>query len=112
MEKFLTPALRAATLATILAAILASTTTHAAGTNTPGLDQRQENQERRIEQGVESGALNANEATRLEAQQNRVQRAEDRAKADGVVTRRERAALRHRQDHTSGTIARKKHNAR
>ncbi len=108
MEKFLTPALRAA----ILAAILASTTTHAAGTNTPVLDQRQENQERRIEQGVESGALNANEAARLEAQQNRVQRAEDRAKADGVVTRRERAVLHHRQDHTSGNIARKKHNAR
>lgn len=108
MEKFLTPALRAATLA----AILASATTHAAGTNTPVLDERQENQERRIEQGIESGALNANEAARLEAQQNRVQRAEDRAKADGVVTRRERAVLHHRQDHTSGAIARKKHNAR
>lgn len=108
MEKFLTPALRAAALA----AVFAGTTAHAAGTNTPVLDQRQENQERRIEQGVESGALNANEAARLEAQQNRVQRAEDRAKADGVVTGKERAALHHRQDHTSGAIARKKHNAR
>ena len=85
---------------------------HAAGTNTPGLDQRRENQERRIEQGVEASALNANEAARLEGQQNLVQRAEDRAKADGVVTGKERAALHHRQDHTSRTIARKKHNAR
>ena len=108
MEKVLISALRAATLA----AVLASTTAHAAGTNTPVLDQRQENQERRIEQGVESGALNANEAARLEAQQNRVQRAEDRAKADGVVTGKERAALHHRQDHASGNIARKKHNNR
>jgi hypothetical protein len=104
MKKLLIPAL--------LAAALAATMAQAAGTNTPGLDQRQENQDRRIEQGVESGALNANEAARLEGQQNRVQRAEDRAKADGVVTRKERAALHHRQDHTSRTIHRKKHNAR
>lgn len=108
MEKVLLSALRAATLA----AVIASTTAHADGTNTPGLDQRQEIQERRIEQGVESGALNANEAARLEGQQNRVQRAEDRAKADGVVTGKERAVLHHRQDHASGNIGRKKHNSR
>ncbi|MBK8134006.1 MAG: hypothetical protein IPK48_15400 [Gammaproteobacteria bacterium] len=51
MEKILLSALRAP------AAVLAGTTAHADGTNTPVLDQRQENQERRIEQGVESGAL-------------------------------------------------------
>jgi Ni/Co efflux regulator RcnB len=104
MKKLLIPALLAATFAATMA--------HADGANTPGLDQRQENQQRRIDQGVESGALNANEAARLEGQQNRVQRAEDRAKSDGVVTGKERAALHHRQDHTSRTIARKKHNAR
>lgn len=53
MKKILLSALRAATLA----AVLAGTTAHADGTNTAVLDQRQENQERRIEQGVESGAL-------------------------------------------------------
>jgi Ni/Co efflux regulator RcnB len=104
MKKLLIPALLAATFAATMA--------HADGANTPGLDQRQENQQHRIDQGVESGALNANEAARLEGQQNRVQRAEDRAKSDGVVTGKERAALHHRQDHTSRTIARKKHNAR
>lgn len=108
MTRLLIPALFAAALAATFAATMA----HAAGTNTPGLDQRRENQERRIEQGVEASALNANEAARLEGQQNLVQRAEDRAKADGVVTGKERAALHHRQDHTSRTIARKKHNAR
>ncbi|MFZ2207990.1 MAG: hypothetical protein WAV22_04920 [Porticoccaceae bacterium] len=108
MKKILISALRAATLA----AVLAGTTAHAEGTNTPVLDQRQANQEHRIEQGVESSALNANEAARLEGQQNRVQRAEDRAKADGVVTGKERAVLHHRQDHTSRAIARKKHNNR
>lgn len=105
MEKLLIPALFAATLAMAGAA-------HAAGTATPGIDQRQENQERRIEQGEASGALNPREAAHLEAQQNRIDRAEDRAKADGVVTRRERAVLHERQDHASHAIARKKHNDR
>lgn len=100
------------TLLLSFAAAIAAIPARAAGTNTPVLDQRQENQEHRIEQGVESGALNPGEAARLEAQQNGVQRAEGRAKADGVVTGKERAVLHHRQDRASGTIARKKHNAR
>jgi hypothetical protein len=107
MEKLLIPALLLS-----VAATFAATPAHAEGTNTPALDQRQENQARRIEQGIESGALNANEAARLEGQQNRVQRAEDRAKADGVVTGKEHAALHHRQGHASGNIGRKKHNSR
>lgn len=104
MNKLLIPALLAATLVT--------GTAHAAGTATPVIDQRQENQERRIEQGEASGALNPREAAHLEAQQNHIERAEDRAKADGVVTRRERAELHERQDHASHAIARKKHNDR
>lgn len=79
---------------------------------TPRFDQRQENQQQRIDQGVESGALNQREAARLDAQQDRLQRGEDRAKADGVVTGRERARLHHRQDHASGNVYRKKHNRR
>ena len=105
MEKLLIPALLAAMLVTTGAA-------HAAGTATPAIDQRQENQEHRIEQGEASGALNPKEAAHLEAQQNRIENAEDRAKADGVVTRRERAVLHERQDHASHAIARRKHNDR
>lgn len=79
---------------------------------TPRFDQRQENQQQRIDQGAESGTLTEREATRLDAQQNRLQRAEDRAKADGVMTRGERAALRHRQNHASQSVYRTKHNRR
>ncbi len=79
---------------------------------TPRFDQRQENQQQRIDRGVASGALTEGEAARLDAQQDRLQRAEDRTKADGTVTRRERAALHHRQDHASANIHRKKHNRR
>lgn len=79
---------------------------------TPRFDQRQENQQRRIDQGIASGALNEREAERLATQQEHLQRAEDRAKSDGVVTRGERAVLHHRQDRASGNIYRKKHNRR
>ncbi|HEX4881395.1 MAG TPA: hypothetical protein VFV18_03530 [Porticoccaceae bacterium] len=79
---------------------------------TPRFDQRQENQQQRIDQGATSGALTEREAVRLDAQQEHLQRAEDRAKSDGVVTRKERAVLHHRQDHASGNIYRKKHNRR
>jgi len=77
--------------------------------NTPGVDQRQANQERRIDQGVASGSLTQREANRLERGQNRVDNMENRAKADGVVTRQERARIHHAQDVQSNRIAQQKH---
>lgn len=76
---------------------------------TPGIDQRQTNQERRIDQGIASGQLNQREANRLEREQNRINRMEDRAKADGVVTNKERARIQHEQNQASRHIAREKH---
>ena len=93
-----------------LAALIAAVGSSAfAQASTPGVDQRQANQERRIEQGVNSGALTTREANRLEAGQARVDRIENRAKSDGVVTRRERARLHQAQDVQSTRIARQKH---
>lgn len=83
-----------------------------AGMETPRIDQRQENQERRIEQGVNSGALTEREANRLEHQQMRIEHQEEAAKADGVVTPGERARLTHQQNKANRNIARKKHNLR
>jgi hypothetical protein len=80
-----------------------------AQTATPNIDQRQANQEKRIEQGVKSGELNKREAARLERGQARVQKMEDKAKADGVVTKKERAALEHAENKQSRHIAREKH---
>lgn len=77
--------------------------------NTPGIDQRQSNQERRIDQGVASGSLTQREANRLERGQQRVDNMENRAKADGVVTRQERARMQHAQNVQSDRIARQKH---
>ncbi len=81
----------------------------AAQTSTPRVDQRQANQEARIQQGVQSGALTGKEAAKLEKGQDKVQAKETKAKADGKVTARERARLAKAQDKQSRKIARQKH---
>lgn len=80
-----------------------------AQTATPKVDQRQDNQERRIEQGEKSGQLTPREAARLEKRQDRVERVEERAQADGKVTAKERAHLDNMQDRASRDIRREKH---
>ncbi|MDP3539259.1 MAG: hypothetical protein Q8S26_11225 [Azonexus sp.] len=77
--------------------------------NTPRVDQRQANQEQRIDQGVASGRLTQREANRLEHGQQRVDNMENRAKSDGVVTRHERSRLHQVQDTQSRHIYNQKH---
>lgn len=76
---------------------------------TPRIDQREVNQEKRIQQGVKSGELTPRETTRLQAEQGRIQKAETMAKADGKVTPKERERIEHMQNHASRDIAREKH---
>ena len=97
---------------TILAAAVISAFTLPAlaqTTSTPRIDQRQANQERRIEQGVKSGQLTTKEAARLEKGQARVQKMENKATADGVVTAKERRKIEHAQNQQSRKIYREKH---
>ena len=83
-----------------------------AQTSTPQIDQRQDRQERRIEQGVRSGELTPRETARLERGQARIRQMERQALADGRISRRERAAIDREQDKHNQLIARLKHNAR
>jgi opacity protein-like surface antigen len=76
---------------------------------TPVIDQRQANQEQRIDQGIASGQLNEREANRLNKQQDHINNMEDKAKSDGVVTKKERARINRAQDRASRNIAREKH---
>jgi tellurite resistance protein len=78
---------------------------------TPRVDQRQANQEKRIEQGIASGQLNAKETHRLDQQQARVAAAESQAKADGKVTKAERKKMHRMQDRASKNIHAQKHDA-
>ena len=82
-----------------------------AQTPTPGINDRQENQKARIEQGVRSGQLTHREAARLRAEQRRIRAEKRLAKADGVVTPAERAQIRRDQRRASRHIYRQKHDA-
>ena len=97
-------------LAAALVALIALPTLVSAQT-TPRIDQRQANQEQRIDQGVSSGQLNKREARRLEKGQTRVNRMENRAKADGTVTNQERRRITKAQNVQSKRIYRQKHDA-
>ena len=79
---------------------------------TPKIDQRQVNQEKRIQQGVASGAVTPKEASMLEKEQNKIQSAKVAAKADGKVTKAERRKLHRAQNRASAHIKRHKHNRR
>ncbi len=76
---------------------------------TPGIDQRQTNQEQRIDKGIESGQLTEREANRLNKQQEHINKMEDKAKSDGVVTNKERAKINAAQNRASRHIAKEKH---
>lgn len=76
---------------------------------TPGIDKRQEMQQKRIDQGVKSGELNKREAARLQRRQDRIENMEQKAKADGTVTKKERARIHHAQNQESQRIHRQKH---
>ena len=78
---------------------------------TPGIDKRQANQEQRIDQGVASGQLTKRETRRLEREQTAINKAEDKAKADGTVTAQERKKIHVMQDRASKDIHHQKHDA-
>ena len=71
---------------------------------TPAIDQRQANQQARIDNGKATGTLSKREAARMQAGQNKVARMEAAAKADGKVTRAERAAITKEQNKQSRRI--------
>jgi hypothetical protein len=78
------------------------------------VDDRMENQQRRIGEGVENGSLTPHETAHVERQeahlQNRV--AAERAANGGHLTAAERQQVNHRQNQLSHEIYNKKHNAR
>jgi hypothetical protein len=79
----------------------------------PGpINQRRENQQDRIAQGVRSARLNARETAHIERREASIGREEHRMRAadGGRLTHGDRIALNHRLNRTSRTIYRDKHN--
>ena len=73
---------------------------------------RQVKQESRIHQGVKSGEVTKKESKVLHAQQANIQHTKKAARADGVVTPKEKAVITHKQNKASKNIQRAKNNDR
>lgn len=74
------------------------------------VNKRQVVQGKKINQGVKSGELTKKEAVQLKAQQRNINQTKKAAKADGVVTPKEKAIIKHKQNKAAKNIAKKKHN--
>ncbi|MEQ1583187.1 MAG: hypothetical protein ABL875_03870 [Candidatus Nitrotoga sp.] len=85
-----------------------ATSSHAV--ETPKIDNREAKQEQRIDQGIRSGALTPKEEAKLDAGQAKVARMEEKAKADGSVTKHERMRIKHEQNVQDKRIHNMKHN--
>ena len=94
------------TIAVVAACI--TTFTVSAQTQTPVADQRQANQANRIAKGQATGQLSKREAARLKTGQAKVSGMKAVAKADGKVTRAERAAIQKEQNKQSRRITKQK----
>jgi len=109
--KIIKHTLLAATLAALSATAFAQAPAAVGVGATPGVDRREANQDKRIEQGKASGELSPRELRRLNREQKVIDRAETNAKADGTVTVAERKKLHRMQNHASRDIKRQKHDA-
>jgi hypothetical protein len=99
-------------LAAFMIPVFAQTTSPAKDpTATPGIDKRQAIQEKRIDEGVKSGALTGKEAARLEKREAKIETDKQAAKADGKVTAGERKKLNRELDSASRAIHHQKHDA-
>ena len=77
---------------------------------TPGVNLTQKNQARYIKQGLRSGQLTKNELQKLVLQQKLIQLQKTMIKADGVITKKERARLKQNQERAKMNIYMYKHN--
>jgi hypothetical protein len=75
------------------------------------IDQRQDYQQDQIERGIRNGQVTRSEAYRLEQGERAIDRAQARARADGVVTPQERARIDRLADREGREIYRQSHDS-
>jgi hypothetical protein len=90
-----------------------TSTTTTTTTNPPTINQRKDNQQQRIGNGVENGSLTAGETRSLERQESDVNKEEKNMRAldNGKLTNQDRATINQQQNHLSNEIYQDKHNA-
>jgi hypothetical protein len=96
-------------LAFVAASVLSTGTW--AGERAEHDEQRNADQQQRIEQGLKSGEITTHEASRLEHEQQHVDHVEARALQDGRIDASEQARIHASESHASRDIYRQKHDA-
>jgi hypothetical protein len=86
-------------------------TTAASGVKASTVVQRNVNQEKRIEQGLQSGSLNTREAAQLQKEESKVDRLEAQSLKDGKLTPEEKLRVTQAQNKVSQDIRTDKTNA-
>ncbi|MGE0423195.1 MAG: hypothetical protein AB7O88_13070 [Reyranellaceae bacterium] len=109
VSMFLRAAIAGATLTIGLSGAALAVDTNTVNPRTPWIDGREARQQTRIYSGAQDGSLTPHEFQRLERGQARIDRAEARARADGVVTRGERRHLDHMLHRQSAAIYHQRH---
>lgn len=85
-------------------------TSLACAANASEVVQRDVNQQKRIEQGLQSGQLTAQETAKLEHSESQISRVEANALKDGNLSPAEQRRLNRLENQTSAQIYRDKHN--
>jgi hypothetical protein len=101
----------AAAAALCVPAMAQETSTTTSGTKSPVINERRQNQQQRIGEGVENGSLTAGEASKLEHKETRLNREVHSMKSDGKFTAAERAKVRRQESSLSKDIYKQKHDA-
>ena len=103
-------------MAAMLMPATAQSTANTTTTNTPTsktINQRKENQQDRIGQGIQSGELTAGEASKLETKESDLNTEEQlmRAEDNGKLTSTDKKALTQQQNQLSNQIYKDRHNS-
>jgi hypothetical protein len=101
-------------LAAITVSSVAAFAQTAAPVTSKTIQERKENQQDRIAQGVKSGQLTAGETANLEKRESSINKEEHnmRKADDGHLTAADKAAINRRQNRVSKSIYKDKHNNR
>lgn len=105
-------ALTAAAICVPAMAQTATTTATTTAAKPYTVNQRKDNQQERVGNGVENGSLTAGETSHIEKQETHLNKEEHTMRADdnGKLTAADRAKLNSQQNHLSSEIYRDKHN--
>jgi hypothetical protein len=88
-------------------------TNQPAPTPPPNIAQREQNQQNRVANGIDSGQMTAGETKNVESREANLNREvrDDRSSDDGHLTQQERQQINHQQNNLSHSIYQDKHNA-